>query len=327
MYTQILTPLDGSDLSEQVLPYVQFLATGLSLPITLLLDVEPETPTVGQALNPALHAHETDDYRTSQAQAYLERQAGPLREAGLSVITTVPHKEPAAAIIEEAAQDPGALIAMASHGRSGIARWWMGSVADKVLHSADNPLLLVRSQANPSPDGDIAPQRLVVPVDGSDLAEQALPHVAFLASAMNLPVELVRVTLSEDEYRQYLPVSGRQMGDSMPSFESIAGALSDDAYGYLDGVRDRLLQEGVPSVEERVLPGPPADAIVDVASEHTEERGNSLVAMTTHGRSGVGRILLGSVAERVVRQSGGPVLLIRAATEGQAPLTGALMPA
>ena len=102
MYTHILTPLDGSRTSEQVLPYVRSLAGSLSLPITLLLSVEPEHPSVGQILNPTLRLYETHFHRASHAQAYLERIAGPLREEGLSVITTVPHREPSVAIVEGA---------------------------------------------------------------------------------------------------------------------------------------------------------------------------------------------------------------------------------
>ncbi len=318
MYTQILTPLDGSEVSEQVLPYVQSLASGLSLPITLILAVEPEHPSVGQILNPTLHLYETHFHRASHAQAYLERRASELREAGLSVITTVPHKEPSAAIVDEATNDPGALIAMASHGRSGLARWWMGSVADKVLHTANNPLLIVCSQAQPA-EGKNAPQRLVVPVDGSEMAEQSLPHVAYLAAAMGLPVDLVRATLSESEYYQAMSMDIRVLPPTLPAYQSIAESLDGEALAYLADVKTRLLQQGVPSVEDRVLQGPPAESIVDLATAG----GNGLIVMTTHGRSGVGRMLLGSVAERVVRQSGGPVLLIRAAHDDQTPVSGA----
>ena len=313
MYTQILTPLDGSEISEQVLPYAQSLAARLSLPITLLLAVEPDHPTIGQSLNPSLHIHETHFYRASQAQAYLEGIASGLREAGLSVITKVPTGEASEAIVAEASSDPGALIAMASHGRSGLARWWMGSVADKVLHIADNPLLIIHSQADPPPAGDSSPQRLVVPIDGSELAEQVLPHVAYLASSMGLPVHLVRVTLSEAEYQQAISIDARrQQSPSSPSYQAVAETLDGEANTYLEDVKARLLQQGAPSVEARVTHGLPADSIVDLANVGD----NSLVAMTTHGRSGVGRMLLGSVAERVVRHSGGPVLLIRAAQDG-----------
>ncbi len=323
MYTQILTALDGSDVSEQVIPCVRALAASLSLPITLLLAVEPEHPSVGQMLNPSLHLYETNFHRASHAQSYLERIAGRLRGEGLSVITAVPHREPSAGIVEEASKDPGTLIAMSSHGRSGLARWWMGSVADKVLHTADNPLLIIRSQAQ-APAQDFALERLVVPLDGSELAEQAIPHASCLASAMKLPVDLVRVTMSEKEYYQAMSMDMRVMPPSLPSFQTIAESLDGEAHSYLQEVKARLLQQGAPDVEERVLQGQPADSIVDLVNSVN----NSLVIMTTHGRSGVGRMLLGSVAERVVRQSNGPVLLIRASHgKEEAPVTGAPIPA
>lgn len=318
MYTQILTPLDGSDVSEQVLSYVSSLATSLELPITLLLSVEPEHPSVGQILNPKMHLHETHYHRASHAQSYLERRAGEMRKTGLSVITMVPHKEPSAAIVEEAAKDPGALIAMASHGRTGLTRWWMGSVADKVLHTADNPLLIIRPQANAADAAASRPRRLVVPVDGSELAEQVLPHVAYLSGAMGLPVALVRVTLSEAEYYQAMSVDARVLPPTLPSFQAISESLEDEASAYLADVKARLLQQGAHSVEERILQGAPANAIIDFATAED----HSLIAMTTHGRSGVKRMILGSVAERVVRQSGSPVLLIRAAHGEQVPMTG-----
>ena len=306
MYSQILTPLDGSTTSEQVLPYARSLASKLELPITLLLAVEPENPSVSSMLNPSLHVHQSHFYRSSQAQSYLERIAGEMREEGLSVITLVPTNEASASIVDEAAKDPGTLIAMASHGRSGLARWLMGSIADKVLHTTVNPLLIIRSQSEtPANLGDLA--GLVAPVDGSELAEQALPHVAHLASVMQLPVDLVRVTLSESELNQAMSSNTRNSSIRTPNWESIAATFAEQADAYLEGLKARLLQQGAPSVEKRVVPGLPADIIVDL----TNVKDNCLVVMTTHGRSGVGRMILGSVAERVVRHSGRPVLLIR----------------
>ena len=319
MYTRILTPLDGSDVSEQVLPYARAIASRLSLPMTLLLTIEPDHPTIGQALNPELHSHETEGHRASHAEGYLSSVAARMLDAGISAATVVPRGEPANSVVDEAAKDPATLIAMASHGRSGFARWWMGSVADKVLHMADNPLLLVRSKANQPVSGEQAPDRLIVPIDGSEEAEEVLPHVAYLASRMNIPVELVQVTISEAEYYQAMSMGLRVLPPSLPSFRSFADRVEGEASDYISGVRHRLRQQGVDSVEARLLQGAPADCIVDLATSYP----NSLVAMTTHGRSGVGRMILGSVAERVVRQSGGPVLLVRAAHRDEVPLTGA----
>ena len=220
MYTRILAPLDGSVLSEQVIPYARAIAARLSLPMTLLMAIEPDHPTIGQALNPELHSHELVAHRAGHAQSYLSSVAARLRDAGITAGTVVPRGEPAQSVVDEASQDDGTLIAMSSHGRSGFARWWMGSVADKVLHMADHPLLLVRSHPRQGTSGERPPERLIVPLDGSDEAEDVLPHVANLASRMNIPVNLVQVIISEAEYYQAMSMGLRVLPPSLPSFRT-----------------------------------------------------------------------------------------------------------
>ena len=319
MYTRILTPLDGSEVSEQVLPYARAFAAGLSLPIDLLMTIEPDHPTIGQALNPPMHWHETAEHREQHADSYLASVATRLTATGIPVGRNVPHGDPAVSIVDEAARDPGVLIAMSSHGRSGFARWWMGSVADKVLHMTGNPLLLVRSRAEASAEQFSPLESLIVPVDGSELAERVFPHAAFLSGNLGLPVVLLRVTLTESEYYQSMSMGLRVLPPSMPPFQSFAETMDGEARDYLSAAIERLTGMGASRVEGSVVQGAAADSIVDLAVS----KPNSLVAMTTHGRSGVGRMVLGSVAERVVRQSGGPVLLIRADGEDEVPLTGA----
>ncbi len=318
MYTRILTPLDGSGVSEQVLPYARAFASRLSLPLTLLMSIEPGHPSIGEALNPELHSHEAESHRAEHAQGYLSSVAARMAGAGVTAGTVVPRGEPANSIVDEAARDPETLIAMSSHGRSGFTRWWMGSVADKVLHMADNPLLLVRSQSHRSATSESVPERLIVPVDGSEEAEGVLPHVAYLASGLGLPVDLVQVTMSEAEYYQAMSMGLRVLPPSLPSYQTFSDKLEGEAQSYVDAVKLRLMQQGVPRVEERLLQGSPAECIVDLAVSNP----NSLVAMTTHGRSGVGRMIIGSVAQKVVRHSGGPVLLVRSPHQQALPLTG-----
>ncbi len=319
MYTRILTPLDGSDVSEQVMPYVRSLAAGLSLPTTLLHAIEPETITIPQLLNPSLHADEFASHRIRHARQYVEPIAAEFGRLGLAVHMEIRHAEPATAIVDEAATDPGTLIAMSSHGRSGFARWWMGSVTDKVLHLTDNPLLVIRSVAQPKAPPQTAFQNIMLPVDGSELAEEALPHVVYLSSAMGLAVNVVRVNPSRDDYYRSLSIGPSEVSRVTPSYEEYIEIVDGEAEGYLADIKERLTRQGASSVSASLLHGPPADTIADLATSTP----NNLVAMTTHGRSGVGRLVLGSVAERVVRQSGDPVLLIRGAGGGQAPLTGA----
>ncbi len=318
MYTRILAPLDGSATSEQVLPYTRALATSLSLPVTLLYAVEPEEITIPRILNPSLHMEEMVDHRIRHARNYADPIAEGLKRAGIRVDLEFPQAEPATAIVEEAGKDPGTLITMSSHGRSGLARWWMGSVTDKVLHLTDNPMVVIRAVAQPQRAPENKFERIIVPVDGSDLAEEILPHVVFLASTMGLVVDLVQANPSRDEYYRSMSIGPNEVARATPTYESYIEAVDAESAAYLADLKSRLTQQGLPTVEVQLLHGPAAETISDLATATS----NSLVAMTTHGRSGVGRLVLGSVAERVVRQSGDPVLLVRGGRSGDAPLTG-----
>ena len=303
MYPRIVVPLDGSSLSEQVLPYVRQLAAGLSIPVTLISVVEPPPIGVAQGLNPQLHEHEKDQL-ASRAKSYLDPVAGVLRDAGITIMTATPTGIPAQAIVDEAEKEPDTLIAMSGHGRSGVARWWLGSVADRVLHLTNNPMLIVRSHGPKALTHADRFDRVVVPVDGSELAEQVLTHVVPMACGLGLTVELVSVISTRAEFRQMAVPEVYN-----PAYEDIAKQAEEDSSRYLAQLSASLRAQGVAAVEERLLHGDPTACIIDAASE-TPDR---LVAMTTHGRSGIGRWVLGSVADRVVRNSGDPVLLVRAA--------------
>ena len=319
MYTRILTPLDGSPTSEQVIPFARSLAATLSLPMTLLHAVEPEVLTIPRVLNPSLHLEEMVGHRVRRATSYLGPISEGLQKAGVSVDSEIPQGEPASAIVESAAREAGTLIAMSSHGRSGLARWWMGSITDKVLHLTDNPLLVIRAVDQPQRAPENRFESVTVPVDGSELAEEILPHAIFLSRSMGLTIQLVQANPSRDEYYRSMSIGPNEVSRATPSYEDYIGAVDADSEAYLAEVKERLTQQGAPSVETHLLHGPAAESISDFAAATS----NNLVAMTTHGRSGVGRLVLGSVAERVVRQSGDPVLLIRGGHGGEIPMTGA----
>ncbi len=314
MYSRIVAPLDGSSLSEQVLPYVRQLGLGLSIPVTLMTVVEPPTPTIGRSVNPEAHEYESETHLEDHAAAYLEGVASGLRSAGLHVSTVTPAGTPAQEIVAEAQREPESLIAMSGHGRSGAARWWLGSVADRVLHLTASPLLVVRSGQEGSGHQERF-DKVVLPVDGSALAEQIIPHMVPIARGLGLSVDLVRVLPSRSEYFQ-LAAAPEFYNPSFASMaESMTNQAEEEASRYLEQLKQRLSLEGIGSVETRLLRGDPAASIIDVARE-TPDR---LVAMTTHGRSGVGRWVLGSVSDRVVRNSGDPVLLVRSTGGESAP--------
>ncbi len=299
MYRRILVPLDGSKLAEEVLPYVRLLAAADPMRIVLLRVIEPAPPDL-IGLSPGVSLAEITAGIATEAQEYLDTVATSLKEDGLDVASLVKEGDPASCIADEGNKESGTLVTMSTHGYSGITRWVMGSITDKVLHATTNPLLIVRAQDQAATPPKVRLESIIVPLDESTLAEQALPHVVYLAKALRLKVTPVRVTPTVDSYYRYAEYA-------TADWDNLAMQVDDQAAGYLSVIRQKLLRQGVPSVEERLLHGPPATAIVDLAREVT----NDLVVMTTHGRSGLGRWVLGSVADRVVRNSGDPVLVVR----------------
>ncbi|MFQ5917795.1 MAG: universal stress protein, partial [Candidatus Binatia bacterium] len=249
------------------------------------------------------HGRYLDQIATSfqnQTRDYLEGVASSLRKDGLTVSSIVHEGYPASFIVSEAEREPATLIAMSTHGRSGITRWMLGSVSDKVLQAVTTPLLIIRPRQQ-SLDPEVRLNSIIVPLDGSGISEQVLPHVSTLAKLLELKVNLIMVTPSEIDYYQYAE-------NLAATYRDLSAKANADALDYLLSIKNRLEQEGVRTVEERLLHGHPAEVIVD----HAREVRDNFVAMTTHGHSGIGRWLLGSVADRVVQGSGDPVLVIRA---------------
>ena len=292
MYERILVPLDGSPMAEQVLPYVSALGKAFGSSVTLYRAFDP----VDEALSDPEHGVYIDRLASAfrnTALDYLGRVKSSMTELGDSVTTSAHEGDAASLIVNEAANDPNTLIAMSTHGRSGITRWVLGSVADKVLRAAGNSLMIIRARPQEGFSPGLVATRserwstsvqidtLVVPVDGSPMAEEVLPHVTAMSKAIGAKVSLVRVATSQDGQAE--------------------------AREYLDQVSERLGQEGVSSVEGQVLRGEPAGALLDMLQSSS----NTMVTMTTRGRSGLERWVLGSVSERVVRYSGTPVLIVR----------------
>jgi nucleotide-binding universal stress UspA family protein len=176
----------------------------------------------------------------------------------------------------------------------------LGSVTDQVLRAATNPLLVVRANEQETALIEAKLENVIVPLDESPLAEQVLPHAVYLARTMGLRVILLRATPDAGDYYRYMEYAPG-------NFEDFAQFIDGQAMDYLKREAQKLRSEGLTLVEERLRHGHPAAAIADLA----QETPHSLVAMTTHGRSGVGRWLLGSVADRVVRHCAGPVLMVR----------------
>jgi nucleotide-binding universal stress UspA family protein len=298
MYSRMLIPLDGSKLAEQVLPYARFLAKNLTIPIELLKVVDPDAlasladPAQGRYIDTLL----ADSRQTSKT--YLEGIARSFE--GSHVRCSVENGKAEESIIEKAASDKDALILTATHGRSGIQRWLIGSVADKVLHGSTNDMFLIRATDQGQTAGEATLKKVIVPLDGYPLAEKVLPHIVDLAKKLRLEIITLRAfalppALSPDEYGAYS--------------EELLNQLEAEAKDYLAEKTRALQQNGVENVSSVVEIGYGAEEITTLARKTPD----NFIAMCTHGRSGVTRWVLGSVTERVVRHSGDPVLIIRAA--------------
>ena len=192
MYKRILVPLDGSKLAEQVLPHARRLATAFGLDLDLLSTFGPSHIYSGP--NPSSYPHQVEDNFRAQSMDYLHSIKSSMVSLGVPVSCTVRLGEPASWIVSEAERDPNTLIAMSTHGRSGMTRWVLGSVADKVVHATTVPILLLRSQDEGTPTKESGLTSVIVPLDGSSLAEQVLPHVVALSSALRISVTLVVVS-------------------------------------------------------------------------------------------------------------------------------------
>jgi nucleotide-binding universal stress UspA family protein len=311
----ILVPLDGSALAEQVLPSVQRLARTLDAQARLLRvvsDAESEHLVAERANEtyPLAGSLTTQWQREQwawttleqQAEQYLAETAAALREAGLTVDTEVQLGAPAEQIVALAERERVALIAMATHGLSGLRRWTLGSVADKVMHAAATPVLVVRS-ATPPQAGASALKRILVPLDGSELARRALPHAVELARGARAELILLHAVAPPQATFGWRP-----NGQSLPLWETDMSAVRARADQELTALAVGLSRE----VQGRavVVSGMPAEMILDQAYAHQVD----LIVMATHGYSGLRRWALGSVADKVLHAATTPLMLVRAGT-------------
>ena len=301
MYTRMLIPLDGSKLAENVLPYARAMARALDGPIELLSVVDSMDSA---RTSHAGHVRSVDaivEAAVQESRRYLEGIARSF--TGRPVTCVVEQGQPEEVIIERAAGDKETLISMATRGRSGIHRWLMGSIAEKVLRGASTPLLLVRGDAEGKNTGEATLKSIVVPLDGSKLAETVLPNAVELAKKLSLAIVLTRA--------YQIPLSATYAGAEspyIPNNDALMNLVRDEAGTYLETKVNELHQNGVEKVSSILMVGSGADEIIDLARGTPD----NLIAMCTHGRSGVKRWALGSVTEKVVRHSGDPVLVVRA---------------
>jgi nucleotide-binding universal stress UspA family protein len=307
----ILVPLDGSALAEQVLPSVHMLAPILGAKVKLLhvvletdryhlaVDFDPVDP-IAPRQEQRLKAW---DVLRQNAEKYLDRPSAQLRAAGIESTFEVRLGAPAEIIVEAAEREQVELIAMATHGYSGLRRWALGSVTDKVIHATDVPVCVVRG-TQPPPSGERSLTRILVPLDGSALARQALPFAARLAGRTR--AELILLTVAPPPI-----LEAPELMSSSPRYDDMLVGLKDEVMVELGGLADELHQRDV-QVTPMAVNGFPADMIIDVAARQQAD----LIVMATHGYSGLKRWALGSVADKVLHAAPIPLMLVHARAQG-----------
>jgi nucleotide-binding universal stress UspA family protein len=302
MFQTLLVPLDGSSLAERVLPLAEALAEVGGARLVLVRAVLARTVPGGDLTSAQVHA-------VDEADAYLRDIASRLGERGLGVETAVVYGEAAEGILDEIRLRRADVVVMATHGRSGLGRWVYGSVADAVLAHSPVPVLLVRAwSSGVEPVALQARPRLILTLDGSDFAAAAVPVAEKLVRALDGQLVLLHVVPAPE---RVLTADGRivaylEYGREAANLEQELDTRRTDAWNWLHQVASGVaLRPGQVQLDVRV--GDPAEAIAAAGREHTA----ALVVMATHGRTGLSRMLLGSVAASVVRRGSVPVLLVR----------------
>ena len=304
MSQHILIPLDGSVLAEAVVPQAAALARANNAELTLFQGIAPselrDTPGWGSV--PAPIRAGWVETALARVRAGLDAVAERLQMLGVVVHTEVlAAADVASAIVARAERDPDTrMIAMATHGRSGLGRWLLGSVAEKVLQAAPRPVLLVRAhEPMPAMPIDVSYRSIVIPLDGSAFAEQALGQAQAIAAATGATLVLVAVVpVLNDAALVEVGV--------VPTWAERQAEVEHDSH-YLADMAARLEVEGF-TVRPHIVGGlPPEEILRAGVAEHAD-----LIVMATHGRTGMQRLWIGSVATKVVHSADLPVLLVRA---------------
>jgi nucleotide-binding universal stress UspA family protein len=304
--TVVLAPVDGSTLALHAVPWAAKLAGPDGT--VILLRVVPPQPDYAESLFSFVGAEERvreiQDAWTRTAKADMDEAEALLSGSGVTVEQVVAEGEPDEEIVAAAARRGVQMIAMASHGRGAVGRAIFGSVADRVARTAPVPVLILRP-----PDEDVVPSvavsRIVVPLDGSEIAARALPVASELAEHLAAPVHVIRAV----DAALSLPMASGVFGAGPVVDANVTDQIWEEAEAEarstVTAAVSQLQSEGVDASGGIVI-GSPFFAI----SEAIEP--GDLLTLTSHGRGGVRRWLLGSVAEKLVREAKAPVMLVPA---------------
>lgn len=293
MFQEVLVPLDGSALATAALPTAAKVVQYHGGNLTLLSSVETDVMVPTGSPYEFAYAEREVDTEWEEARAHLKSMRGAYADAAPSI--ALERGKPAVQILDAIAEKAIDLLVMTSRGRTGIARWLLGSVTERVLQHATCPVLVMRD--------DTPITNMLVPLDGSELARQVLAPVVGLAEATGASITLLQVgdQLAKLENKS---IEGEDMFEEGVMDEIVAN-YKEQLAAELNVVRDAL--DTFAPVNVMTAVGDPASKIMEVA----ETGAFDLIAMSTHGRGNVLRWIYGSVAEKVLRTTDRHMLIVR----------------
>ncbi len=294
MFERILIPLDGSGLAEKALPYGEELGKRLGSEIVLFHVREP-----GHEQQQNMHKIYLDGMAETLARKI--REGAPNVKAKVTARIEVgdPHQN----ICNLVEKNDIGLIIMTASGGSGVKPAILGSVADHICRTMPTPVMLIRPQDTPPIEGkQQLINRIFLPLDGSDLSKLALPVAEELAAQLKIPITLFQMA------QMIIPYADDMSGTTFVDYASLDKELADLVNAQIIALEKELTAKGL-SVTHNVTLG--RDAAGDII-ELSKKTGADLIIMSTHGRSGLGRWVLGSVAEKVLRHGELPLLMVNA---------------
>jgi nucleotide-binding universal stress UspA family protein len=286
VFDNIIVPLDGSSNAEIVLPYVAAIGSSFGSEIMLVTATESATS------DESLFSKEYLKHVSEGLKAIIQQRQN------LVISTDVITGKPADVILKLANRKKANLIIIAAHGASGGDQQLTGSIATKILSGSDTPVLLIKTKEGDATTPEDLIKRILVPLDGSHISEISLKIVEPLATRFNAEIILFQ---SVEPMRYISSFETMVPNIVLPSDDEI----KQSAAKYLSEIQTRLKQRGI-TVSSAIIASSPAEAIIDYA-----DSGNiSVVAMTTHGFSGIKRWVFGSTTNKVMQAGRKPLLMI-----------------
>lgn len=308
MYHRLMVPLDETVDCQRAIPYALSIAAREEAVVELVHVAMPPSiaAQVGMAgmevyVPPVINA-ESDAAVRANAVQRLESIAGEAAQYGQVRVesTVLDRSDVARAIAEHAEETKPDLVVMTRHDHSRLERLVLGSVSETVVRRVNAPVLIVpesKSGEHASLTGRVSINHVLVTLDGSDLSAQILPHARAIAEAMGSRVSFLTVSVE----LVVPPPPG------LAPFDTALGPSGPDVATVLNAAAEDFRKAGLEASTSVVIARDRAEAILDFAKSN----GVDLIAMSTHGRRGVGRLVAGSVASKVLRDSPVPVLVYR----------------